>query len=60
VFDRMTFDTVGGATEALERNGFRRLADDAKAREFLSPPTRPYVEASHPNGPIYSSGRYWK
>jgi hypothetical protein len=60
VFDRITLKSVHDAEDALTRNGFRRFAADAKAREFLSPPTPPFVESRHPSGPIYSSGRYWK
>lgn len=60
VFDRMTVESVRYAEDGLARNGFRRLAAEHKAREFLSPPASPFTESSHPNGPIYSSGRYWK
>jgi hypothetical protein len=60
VFDEMKFLSVAEAEQALVRNGFRRYAEDAKAREFVAIPQPPYRRQHHPNGPIYSSGQYWK
>lgn len=60
VFDEMHFDSECAATEALALNGFRRLAEDARAASFLIPPAPPFRRHPHPNGPIYSSGRFWK
>lgn len=60
VFDRIDLATVAEAEAALQPNGFRRFADDPKAPSFLAPPEPPFVERPHPNGPIYSSGRFWK
>ena len=60
VFDRLTFLNRGDAETALTRNGFRRYADDAHAQSFIRPPSPPFREQPHPNGPIYSSGRFWK
>jgi len=60
VFDRLSFSSPKDAEEALRRNGFARFSDDEAAQEFLAVPTAPYFEGSHPNGPIYSSGRFWR
>lgn len=59
VFDRLPFAGVEEAQVALRRNGFRLWRDDAEAQSFLRPPEPPFFEAEHPNGPIYSSGRFW-
>lgn len=60
VFDRMNFDTIDLAIQGLKRNGFNRYVDDKESQKFISPPKAPFYEAKHPNGPIYSSGRFWK
>jgi hypothetical protein len=60
VFDRLNFASVDDAERALMRNGFRRFADDAEAGRFIATPELPYQFRQHPNGNIYSSGRYWK
>jgi hypothetical protein len=60
VFDEMTFPTQAEAVKALERNGFRRYADDPKSQEFIAKPEPPCHRRTHPNGRIYSSGRFWK
>jgi hypothetical protein len=60
VFDRLRFASVTEAEEALLRNGFRRYDTDAKAKELIGMPEPPFWESKHPNGSIYSSGRYWK
>ena len=60
VFDEMAFSSVDEASTALGRNGFRRFADETEVRSFLTPPCPPFRRAEHPNGPIYSSGRFWK
>ena len=59
VFDEMTFISATDAAEALLHNEFRRYADDADLQTFLSPPSPPFHRSLHPNGPIYSSGRFW-
>lgn len=59
VFDRLQFPSVTGAESALLRSGFRRYDTDPKAREFIAKPEPPFREGSHPNGAIYSLGRYW-
>lgn len=60
VFDELVFPSEEEAVVALRRNGFNRYADDEKLQSFLSPPDTPFHRYPHPNGPIYSSGRYWK
>ena len=60
VFDRLQFPSVAEAEEALLRNGFKRYDTDEKVKEFIAKPEHPFWEGSHPNGAIYSSGRYWR
>jgi len=60
VFDEIRFDSVPHAADALMRNGFRRFAEKGGLPAFLSPPQPPFRRRPHPNGPIYSSGRFWR
>ena len=60
VFDEMEFSSVSAAERALEKNGFRCFAASADLQSFLSPPPAPFQRTTHPNGPIYSSGRFWR
>ena len=60
VFDEMIFQSVDAAEQALLRNGFRRFVDDPRAAKFIAIPQPPFRRRPHPNGPIYSSGRFWK
>lgn len=60
VFDQLTFKSLGAAQEALSTNGFSRFAGDEHLQGFLTPPPLPFHEERHPNGKIYSSGRFWK
>jgi hypothetical protein len=60
VFDEMTFLSTVAAQHALGRNGFTRFADNAHLQSFLRTPPAPYHRAMHPNGAIYSSGRFWR
>ena len=60
VFDEITFPSESAAREALGRNGFRRFAESADLRSFLRPPLPPFRRSAHPNGLIYSSGRFWR
>jgi hypothetical protein len=59
VFDQIVFSSTEEAIRALTRNGFRRFADDQKAQTIIGAPQPPFVRRAHPNGPIYSSGRFW-
>ena len=60
IFDRMDFASTNEAEDALRRNGFRHFASDPDLQTFLRAPEAPFRVGSHPNGPIYSSGRYWR
>lgn len=60
VFDEMRFPSQASAVSALQTNGFHRLADDFSASSFLRCPVPPFTRRPHPNGPIYSSGRFRK
>lgn len=60
VFDRLSFSSRQEAEAALRRNGFRLYDTDERAKDFIAKPEPPFWEGSHPNGPIYSSGRFWK
>lgn len=60
VFDKIDFRSVQEAEEALRRNGFTRFEENKKAKEFIAKPKPPFRKQPHPNGPIYSSGRYWR
>ncbi|MBK6553085.1 MAG: hypothetical protein IPP18_15270 [Rhodocyclaceae bacterium] len=60
VFDRLSFPSVAEAEAALRRNGFARFSADKKAQEFIAIPQPPFHERPHPNGPIYSSGKFWR
>lgn len=59
IFDEMTFKTEAEASAGLTRNGFRRLANSPELQSFLRAPEPPFHRGVHPNGPIYSSGRFW-
>lgn len=60
VFDQIAFGTTEAAEASLSENGFRRFGGDQQAQSFLQPPSPPFSRQPHPNGPIYSSGRFWK
>lgn len=60
VFDQLHFDSEAAAVEALQRNDFKRYADDKEAQGFIAIPEEPFRWRSHPNGLIYSSGRFWE
>ena len=60
VFDAIAFSSASAASSALGRNGFKRFADSVDLQSFLRPPSAPFRRSAHPNGPIYSSGRFWR
>lgn len=61
VFDIIDFSSRDIAENALIRNGFQKYLDPTENfTEFLYPPQPPFKWRDHPNGKIYSSGRYWK
>ncbi len=60
VFDEMAFPTYDQAVQSLLRNGFSKFMKDQSAQEFIGLPRGEFMESRHPNGRIYSSGRFWK
>ena len=59
VFDELSFSSSDDAIAALRRNGFKNFPDDEELQSVLRPPEPPFHRQPHPNGLIYSSGRYW-
>lgn len=59
VFDQISVSSLDDARIALKRNGFEHFASTPSLQEFLHPPTEPFRREKHPNGEIYSSGRFW-
>ncbi|MBP6177423.1 MAG: hypothetical protein KA473_08315 [Anaerolineales bacterium] len=59
IFDQIEFDNSVEAERQLWLNGFGKYAEDKQAQGFISPPPSPFHKSNHPNGAIYSSGRYW-
>lgn len=59
VFDEMSFPSADEAMRALRNNGFDRYANDRVLQSFIVPPAPPFERSRHPNGAVYSSGRYW-
>lgn len=60
VFDRLSFADEPSMVDALRLNGFEDFSSSERLQEFLHPPALPLSERAHPNGPIYSSGRFWR
>lgn len=60
VFDQLDFPSISDAEAALKRNGFARYDEDKNAQEYIARPKPPFRRQPHPNGAIYSSGRYWR
>lgn len=60
VFDQLDFGRPDEAVAALVRNGFSRFRESPDLQEFLEPPPPPFTASAHPNGKIYSSGRFWR
>lgn len=59
-FDELIFPSKADAEVALFGNGFRRYAEDGRAQGFIARPEPQFRRQPHPNGPIYSGGRFWK
>ena len=59
VFDEIALPSAAAASQALDFNGYRRFADHEDLQSFLCPPPAPLYQRAHPNGAIYSSGRFW-
>ena len=60
VFDELFLSSVAEARDAMIRNGFQEFFDSEDLKSFLNPPLAPFHRTPHPNGPVYSSGRFWK
>jgi hypothetical protein len=60
VFDQIEFDNIDEAQRQLRINGFGKYQEDEKAKNFVIPPLPPFHKSSHPNGQIYSSGKFWQ
>ena len=58
-FDEMIFMTLEQAVNELMDNGFDMYSKATEVHGFLRPPSPPFFHRTHPNGPIYSSGRFW-
>ncbi len=58
VFDCVNFKSQVEAERALRRNGFEPRRLDPRLRAIAPQP--PFKFSSHPNGKIYSSGRFWR
>jgi hypothetical protein len=59
VFDEISFPTYKQAKMSLLRNGFSKYFDDKELQKFIELPYGEFKERSHPNGKIYSNGRFW-
>lgn len=57
VFDFIDYPSRQAARRALRVNGFSVWTADKY--DFIGRPNPPFKWQSHPNGEIYSSGRYW-
>jgi len=57
VFDFIDYPSRDAARRALRINGFSVWT--AQESDFIGRPSPPFSWRSHPNGKIYSSGRYW-
>ncbi len=60
VFDEISFESADQASDALVRNGFSKYNERGEASGFISLPRGDFHEQEHPNGRIYSNGRYWR
>lgn len=60
VFDKLEFQSEEEAVDSLFANRFQRYEDSSDAQRMMAPPKEPFHWKAHPNGPIYSSGRFWK
>jgi len=59
VFDELEFENHLIAESGLKKNGFSKYNEDKEAQNFIALPKGPFFKSKHPNGEIYSSGRYW-
>lgn len=59
-FDEIVFPSLEQAVDELMENGFDMYSEATQVHKFLNPPMPPFTVVSHINGPIYSSGRFWR
>lgn len=60
VFDSIIYPSKSEAISALKRNYFELYLDlPTDFQSFLFTPEPPFFKSKHPNGNIYSSGRFW-
>jgi hypothetical protein len=59
VFDEIPYGSLREAQTALCINGFRRFDADPSFAKICALPRPPFQRVKHPNGRIYSSGRFW-
>lgn len=59
VFDEIPCGSLHEARTALRINGFCRYDEDPSLANICAPPKSPFRRVKHPNGRIYSSGRFW-
>lgn len=59
MFDELVCCSINEANDALIRNRFLEFSTCTDLQSFLRPPPGPFHRGTHPNGPIYSSGRFW-
>jgi hypothetical protein len=59
VFDSMSFRSLEEAVSGLMDNGFDLWAKNLEVQRFIAPPTQPFKRDAHPNGQIYSGGKFW-
>ena len=60
VFDQVMFSSKAEAVQALRRSVFGQFNEEPDLQKSLTPPTPPFRSGTHPNGPIYSSDRFWQ
>lgn len=61
VFDSMDFPDEAIARRELRWNGFAPYdSADEETKLAIPKPEPPFYKATHPNGRIYSSKRFWK
>ena len=58
VFDELEFASREEAEKALIRNGFSNYQKDSEAQKNIGLPRGDFHVQAHPNGRIYSSGRF--
>ncbi|MFC1701281.1 carboxypeptidase-like regulatory domain-containing protein [Pseudomonadota bacterium] len=50
----------GMRNDTTSANGFRKYQDNLDVQNFIALPKGKFHERPHPNGNIYSSGKYWE